>query len=113
MADTVVVDEAYQLTYDEMRDVAKRCGGWLRASGGEHGETAEVVVDGNRYEFRGRGLIDFLYAVKENANQSLYAAVDLCDYIAASEKQPASVFVRDAIAARARDLRRQIKGKVP
>src|SRR3954447_13088405 len=107
---SVVVDQAYQLGYDELQAIVKNCGGWIRSSGGDEGETAKVWHDDTEYLFKDRGLIDFLYAVKDNANESLYAAVDLCEYIEKSAKQPASVFVRDAIVARAAEFKARIKG---
>jgi hypothetical protein len=107
----IVVDQAYQLDYATMKDVAERCGGWIRSSGAEGGETAEVWVDNKTYVFSERGLVDFLYAIKDKQTEYLYAAIDLCEYIEKSEKQPASVFVRDAITARARELKAKIKGE--
>lgn len=106
----VVVDEAYQLGYDELSAIAKGCGGWLRSSSKTEGDSAEAWFEDTEYVFKGRGLTDFLYAVKDAHVQSLYAAVDLCDYIEKSAKQPPSVFVRDAILARARELKAQIQG---
>lgn len=109
----IVVDQAYQLDYKTMSDIARRSGGWMRSSGGGQGETAEVWVDDKTYVFRDRGLVDFLYAIKDAHVEQLYAAIDLCDYIEKSEKQPASVFVRDAIAARSRELKQKIEGEAP
>jgi hypothetical protein len=106
----IVVDQAYQLDYTTLTDIAKRCGGWMRSSGGAEGESAEAWVDDKAYVFSGRGLVDFLYAVKDNQNETLYAVKDLLDYIEKSAKQPASVFVRDAIVARAAEVKAKIEG---
>lgn len=102
---TEIVDQAYQLDFDRMRAIVAGCGGWLRSSGGEHGDEAQVWFEDVEYIFRGRGLVEFLYAVKDHAQEVSYEAKDLVEYILQAEKQPASVFVRDAIVARAKSLK--------
>lgn len=107
---TVRVPDRHALDYSLRRKIAEECGGWI-SSGGPEGETATVWHGDTEYVFSGEGLIGFLGAVKDVHVDKLYAAVDLCDYIAQSAKTPPSVFVRDAIVGRAAALKTQIQGE--
>lgn len=107
-ATTKVIDQPYELDYKLKRQIAEECGGFIR-TGSRDGATAEVWHGDTEYVFKGEGLIEFLFALKDSHVNLLYAALDLCDYIEDSRKQPPSKFVRDAIAARAGELRAAIK----
>lgn len=105
----IVVDGAFQLDYDTMKGIAERCRGWLRTSGGTSDE-AEVWIDDKTYVFKDRGLVEFLYYIKAKHVGQLHEAIHLCEYIAKSAQTPPSVFVRDAIVARAAALKALIEG---
>jgi len=92
-----------EIDYTLLRKIASECGGFVRSSG-PGGTSAEVWHDDKVYVFTGEGLIEFLFALKDYMVDRLYKARDLCEYIAKSKTTPPSVFVRDAIAAKAAEL---------
>lgn len=100
---------AYEIDYSTLREIVRSCGGWFRGSGGPEGDTIEVWHDDTRLTFKDRALVRFLEAVKDHHMDLLYATKDLLDYIEQAAKQPPSVFVRDAIVGRARELKAKIE----
>lgn len=108
----VVVDEAFALDYSKRREIAEQAGGWIRSSGPE-GESATVWHGDTEYVFTGRGLIEFMYAVKDVNVAQLREALAFCEYVEKAATQPPSVYVRDAIVTRAKSLKALISGEVP
>lgn len=105
-----IVEDRNTLDWDTLDEIVKSCGGFMRGSNSE-GEWIELRHGDTEYTFKGEGLIRFLFRLKDHLNGHAYAALDLCDYIEDSTKQPPSKFVRDAVASRADELRRRIKGE--
>jgi ectoine hydroxylase-related dioxygenase (phytanoyl-CoA dioxygenase family) len=102
------IAQAHELDYTLLRAMTSQ--GWIRSSGPE-GDTATVWHEDVEYVFSGRGLVDFLYAVKDSQTDKLYAVEDLLDYIEKSAKVAPSVFVRDAVVSRAAELRAKMRGE--
>lgn len=105
---SIIYDDENRPGYELLADIARNCGGWVSSSGGAEGPTAEVWhgkrENETRYTFRGRSLIDFLYACKDDQLETIYQAQALVEYIEKAAQQPPSVFVRDAIVGKAREL---------
>lgn len=105
----IIFDGAEHPEYDLLRDIVSGTGGWMRSSGGEFGESITTAYNDTEYIFRGRAVIDFLYAKKNFANKGLEAALALIAYIEDSAKQPPSKFTRDAIVLKARETQAVIR----